>query len=388
MGSTTQGLSEEGVAMLRPRRDLGFRLLAVLAIFMAFSSTAAASPGEQGSARLAIGSAEEAPSRGKFLIASRNLVEPTFARRVVLLLDYDEMGGIGLVINRPTSMALAQVVPGMEQFAAREDYIRSGGPVERNRLFMLMRAEVQPPGTQQLLRDTYGSSTLHPLRELVASGRAESAEFIVFAGYAGWAPGQLEAEIERGDWHVAPGRSEHVFNAEAAEVWPRLIRVHGGRWVEGPHPPSGLADAMSLVRPVHVSRMPAFRIHDGFSRRIGAFAEMTGSVPGATRRHFRESADPPAAIATMEDERSSVGARFRHRPAYPNSDAAFRGGNASQAGEGSDNCASSIASCNSPIGAEAAASQGLKLSKSLSLRGPVTMLQYHSPSRASLLPGT
>ena len=81
------------------------------------------------------------------------------------------------------------------------------------------------------------------MRALIGSGEVSSAHFVVYAGYAGWAPGQLEAEIERGDWHVAPGRSEYVFDTDASEVWSRLIRYHGGQWVEGPVRGWGLVDA-------------------------------------------------------------------------------------------------------------------------------------------------
>ena len=299
-------------------------VLWVFAALLAHPSTGAALPLGQNPPALAAGSLEEAPSRGKFLIASRELVEPTFARRVVLLLDHDERrGGIGLVINRPSRMPLAQIVPGLEQFATREDHIRSGGPVERNRLFMLIRVDVRLPGTERVLADTYGSSTLRPLRDLIASGEAESAEFVVYAGYAGWAPGQLEAEIDRGDWHVAPGRSEHVFDTDAAEVWPKLIRLHGGKWVEGPRPASGLAGAMPHVRAV-----------------------------------------PEPRVAALQE------------------------GAAPQGGEGPGRCCAPCRrACDAPAEAEGRTLQGLKLSKSLSLSGPVTMLQYQSPSRASLLPG-
>ncbi len=224
-------------------------LLCLVAAALVHSSARAAPASEPGAGARATAPARsasgEAPARGKFLIASRQLVEPTFARRVVLLLDHDaRQGGIGLVINRPTGVSLTRVVRGLEGLVDRGERIRSGGPVERNRVFMLMRAEHRPPGTEQILADTFGSSTLDPLRALVASGEVESVRFVVYAGYSGWAPGQLEAEIERGDWHVAPGRSEHLFDIDPAEVWPRLIRFHGGRWVERPRFAATLAPAV------------------------------------------------------------------------------------------------------------------------------------------------
>lgn len=260
MGSSIQDVSEKDDASVLLSRNSVLSVLAVLALFLAHPSTGAALSWGQDSVPVAAGALEETPARGKFLIASRELVEPTFARRVVVLLDHDERrGGIGLIINRPTGVPLTRVVRGLEGIEGADEPVRSGGPVERNRLFMLMRADARPPGTERILEDTFGSSTLDPLRALLASGRAESVEFIVYAGYAGWAPGQLEAEIERGDWHVAPGRSEHLFDTDAAEVWPRLIRLHGGKWVEGPRPASGPTDAMSLLRAVREPRAAALQ---------------------------------------------------------------------------------------------------------------------------------
>ena len=302
-------------------------VLWLLAVAGAHSPAGAALLSEPSATALSSGTPEGAPARGKFLVASRELAGPTFARRVVLLLDYDEgRGGLGLVINRHSGIPLSRVVPGLEKLVGRDDYIRSGGPVERNRLFMLMRADSRPPGTEQILEDTYGSSTLNPLRALLASDEAESAVFVVYAGYAGWEPGQLEAEIERGDWYVAPGRSELVFDADPAEVWPQLIRFHGGKWVKGLLPSSGLARTGPCSR-WKCERWPtAARIRPCPERREGA--------------SFRSA------------RRNCAGAH------------------AARAGE------------------ETRTAQGLKLSNSLSLLGPVTTLQYQSPSWAAFLPGT
>ncbi len=228
---------------------------------------------------LATSAGEELPARGKFLIASRELVEPTFARRVVLLLDHhDSRGGLGLVINRPSPVPLARIVPGLEGVEVRDPFIRSGGPVERNRLFVLLRAASRPPGTERILEDTYGASTLDPLRALIGSGEVSSAHFVVYAGYAGWAPGQLEAEIERGDWHVAPGRSEYVFDPDASGIWSRLIRYHGGQWVEGPVRGWGLvATASSSPAP----RVPGLSVLRGYGRQPDRSAR---AVPGSSPR--------------------------------------------------------------------------------------------------------
>lgn len=244
----------EGGRRARPAVLAGAGLLCLLAAALPHSSARAGPASEPGAVARATALVQiasgGAPARGKFLIASRQLVEPTFARKVVLLLDHDtRQGGIGLIINRPTGVPVARIARGLEGLAGRGEEVRSGGPVERNRLFMLMRAERRPPGAEQILPDTFGSSTLDPLRALVASGEAESVPFVVYAGYSGWAPGQLEVEIERGGWHVAPGRSEYIFDIDPAEVWPRLIRYHDGKWVERPRFAAALARAAPRSTP-------------------------------------------------------------------------------------------------------------------------------------------
>ena len=248
------------------RRAGALRVLRAALVPIAVAASAAPAPGSGAAhgAALTTSAGGELPARGKFLIASRELVEPTFARRVVLLLDYhDSRGGLGLIINRPSPFPLARIVPELEGVEVRAPFVRSGGPVERNRLFMLLRAASRPPGTERILEDTYGASTLGPLRALIGSGEASSAHFVVYAGYAGWAPGQLEGEIERGDWHVAPGRSEYVFDFDASEVWPHLIRYHGGQWVEGPILGWGLVDATASTP---APRGPVSFVLEGYGR--------------------------------------------------------------------------------------------------------------------------
>ena len=237
-------------------------------------------------AALSPGILEEPPARGKLLIAARQLAGPAFARSVVLLLEYDARGALGLVINRPSEVALTRLVPDLAGIGGRDDRVHLGGPVERNRLFMLMRADVQPPGTERILDDVFGSSTLAPLRALAAAGAAQSAVFVVYAGYAGWAPGQLDVEIERGDWHVTAGRSEHVFDTAPTELWPRLIRSHGGQWVERPparQPAFPVIGALRVSWPEH--HRSASEGHRPFRGRPCAEPDPSPALPAASEGH-------------------------------------------------------------------------------------------------------
>ncbi|MDX1433092.1 MAG: YqgE/AlgH family protein [Gammaproteobacteria bacterium] len=185
---------------------------------------------------------EHEPARGMFLIASRELADPNFAETVVLLLEYDSSGALGLIINRPTEVRLARLLPDVEELANREDVVYEGGPVARRQVLLLLRSRAQPPDASRIFADTYVSSSLDTLRSL-ATGTLAGASFHAFVGYAGWAPGQLDGEVARGDWHVVPADESAVFDRDAGDVWPQLIKDNAGQWVRDTRAPRRIASA-------------------------------------------------------------------------------------------------------------------------------------------------
>lgn len=176
------------------------------------------------------GGLRPALAAGVFLVASRHLNDPNFAHSVVLLLAHDDNGAMGVVINRPSGIALAEVLPQVQRLKKRTDQVYIGGPVARTSMLLLIRARHQPQGTERVLDGIYASGSLTVLRHLL--GQHGSGEgFRAYAGYAGWAPGQLESEIARGDWYLWRASAEAVFAAHPAQVWDELIRQASGRWV-------------------------------------------------------------------------------------------------------------------------------------------------------------
>ena len=169
------------------------------------------------------------PQRGMFLLASPGLPDPRFARTVILLLEYGEDGALGLVVNRPTELslhdALATPPPG-----SADHRLHAGGPVDPRRLFALHRSRDAVGDAQRVFGDVYASTSFETLRRMLE--REEHAVDVrAYLGYAGWAPGQLDAELARGDWIVAPADAESVFDAPPDEVWEDLMRRNAGRWV-------------------------------------------------------------------------------------------------------------------------------------------------------------
>ena len=169
-------------------------------------------------------------ARGVFLTASRNLLDPNFSQTVVLLLDYGAEGALGLIINRPTDIELAAVLPDLVSLEGRGDLVFVGGPVGRDHLVVLIRSAVAPAQSGLVVGDVYVTGSVDVLREFLDPAVVD-AEFHAYAGYAGWGPGQLDGEVSRGDWHVSPADSETVFELPASQMWPALIRRTSGQWV-------------------------------------------------------------------------------------------------------------------------------------------------------------
>ena len=169
------------------------------------------------------------PGRGMFLVAAPALRDPNFARTVVLLLEYDETGALGLVINRPTEASLRDVLE--TPLPNSEDHtVFAGGPVEFRRLIALLRSPVAVDGAERLFGDVHASGRMDTLRRaLERDGHA--ADVHAYLGYAGWSPGQLDAEISRGDWIVTPADAESVFDTPPGDIWRNLMRRNTGRWV-------------------------------------------------------------------------------------------------------------------------------------------------------------
>jgi putative transcriptional regulator len=166
------------------------------------------------------------PARGRFLVANRSLRDPTFSETVVLLVDYDQNGALGVVVNRPTDVPLTVALPEVEELNKRKDLVFLGGPVARDRMVILLRAAAAPPQSVLVFDQVYATGSLSALRQSIGEGESVRA----YAGYAGWGPGQLDAEVERGDWLIGPADSKAIFDDPPSGLWTRFIERFSGDW--------------------------------------------------------------------------------------------------------------------------------------------------------------
>jgi putative transcriptional regulator len=158
---------------------------------------------------------------GKFLVATRGLLDPNFAETVVLLVEYQESGVVGLVVNRRTRLSVASALT-VQEAKGRSEPIYIGGPVEQTGVMALARSSADVEGAKRVFGDVYLIATKTLLNKSLASPIAASA-FHVFLGYSGWSAPQLRNELQRGGWYIAPGDAAAVFDADPGSVWNRFI---------------------------------------------------------------------------------------------------------------------------------------------------------------------
>ena len=173
---------------------------------------------------------------GVFLVASPGLGDPNFRQTVVLLIETDADGSHGLIINRSTGYTLDRVLPQFEQLGGEAGRLRIGGPVAPNQVSVLYRYSSALSASMHVVGDIYVSGS-ESLLDTVLQMPA-SPPFAVYAGYAGWAPGQLEHEVDGGNWRLAAADASFIFERAAEEVWPELIRRTEAQWVRADREPS------------------------------------------------------------------------------------------------------------------------------------------------------
>jgi putative transcriptional regulator len=164
--------------------------------------------------------------RGKLLIASPALVDPNFHRSVVLIAAHDEQGALGLVLNRPSQVRVADAVEALAPLAAEHEYVYVGGPVAADSVMLLAQFDDVELATITILGDV-GLPRFDAEPEELASGIRRAR---CFAGHAGWGPGQLDAELEAEAWIVEQLAPDDLWVEADDGLWGALLRRKGGEY--------------------------------------------------------------------------------------------------------------------------------------------------------------
>ena len=173
---------------------------------------------------------------GYFLISEVELRDPDFLQTVVLMINHDEEGAFGLVVNRQLDVTLGQVLPGFENTAAGKLVIYQWGPVQPQYLFTIHSGlpegvkseQASSPIEHVVFEPAFPNLEAYLKKEWAALQEQDRPPVNLYAGYAGWGPGQLEAELVHGAWIVRPAAAKHVFSESPDEGWRQALGELGG----------------------------------------------------------------------------------------------------------------------------------------------------------------
>lgn len=167
------------------------------------------------------------PVAGMLLVATPALLDPNFADAVVLLLDVDDNGALGVVLNRPSGVPVGAVLDGWADVVVEPEVLFRGGPVgtEGALALALLRDPADVPVGFRAVDGRLGLVDLDAPLELL---EGSLAGLRIFAGYAGWGAAQLNGEIDEGSWYVVPGEARDVFRPDTADLWRDVLRRQPG----------------------------------------------------------------------------------------------------------------------------------------------------------------
>jgi putative transcriptional regulator len=178
-----------------------------------------------------MGTMTEVVLTGRLLVATPMLVDPNFDRTVVLILDHDGDGTLGVVVNRPTAVPVSEVLPAWSGLAEPLPMVFQGGPVALDSALGLAElrsvprpAGAEPPGWRRV----HGDLGLVDLDLPPEALSAQISAFRVYAGYAGWSSGQLERELGQGAWYVVDPAPGDAFTLDPDRTWRAVLRRQRG----------------------------------------------------------------------------------------------------------------------------------------------------------------
>jgi putative transcriptional regulator len=153
---------------------------------------------------------------GHLLVATPMIFGPPFERSVVFLSEHDHEGAIGVIVNSPSRLTVAEVLPDLTEFATDPKVVHVGGPVQTDTAIVVAQSQLRDFARGTAIDDV---GIVDPTEPPI-----DTQALRVFAGYSGWEPGQLEAEIVEGSWWWTPATSRDVFCSDTGSLWEEAVR--------------------------------------------------------------------------------------------------------------------------------------------------------------------
>lgn len=164
---------------------------------------------------------------GMLLLANPFMGDGNFRRTVVLLVEHNESGSLGYVLNRPLELQLGHV---LEAFGDSSWPLYQGGPVELDTLHLLHKSELQLAAGKEVAPNVSWGGNLEQLAVLMGKDEISEQDVRLLIGYSGWGAGQLDDELKHHSWILCPAEAQHVFETPHKRLWEEVLRSRGGEF--------------------------------------------------------------------------------------------------------------------------------------------------------------
>lgn len=162
--------------------------------------------------------------QGQLLVASPHLPDPNFYHTVVLMIQHNEQGALGVVLNRPSASSVREVIARVSDVpCSTDDPIGVGGPIEGP---LMAVHQLRSCSETEVFDGVFFATQRDNVLQLV---QREDSPFRIFSGYSGWAGGQLEGELKAGGWLTVPANAQYVFHTELDQLWKKATQEIGAR---------------------------------------------------------------------------------------------------------------------------------------------------------------
>lgn len=175
--------------------------------------------------------------KGKLLLSEPFLKDYFFKRGVIFMLDHDEHGSMGMVINRETEYFISDLVDDFPEFDSK---VYLGGPVQTENIFILHRKGDLINGSQEVVPGLFWGGDFQQIKELITLGILNSSDLRFYLGYSGWSKDQLETELIENSWIVAESKNEYLFIDQPEDLWKEILEQYGNdyeMWLNFPIDP-------------------------------------------------------------------------------------------------------------------------------------------------------
>lgn len=162
--------------------------------------------------------------KGVLLVAHPSLTDPNFQQTVVLICEHEAEGTLGVIINRPTAVPLSEALPNVSVLKGTSYVLFAGGPVQPDGILMLFRIVEAPERMRKVIERVYLGLHQETLERVITKPQPTET-FRAYAGYTGWAPGQLEFEMAMGSWAVIPADPTSIFDKAPETLWAEMVEA-------------------------------------------------------------------------------------------------------------------------------------------------------------------